>query len=132
MLIRIFGNLLDDLFVAVRRCDFAFNVSGVELPFILDLIQSSNASLGIDLFDLLTLLQEHAVDSNIRFYRNRLIINQPTILDRLLDSISKHRFTKQRDSVSCWSCSQPNLDCVEMLNCVPPNAGLLSGVATVT
>jgi hypothetical protein len=56
VLLRVRPDFLQDLAVGVRRCGSYFNFSGVDLPLILDSVETFVAGFGIDGRDLLALL----------------------------------------------------------------------------
>ena len=58
--------LLEDLAVGVRRGDLALDLGGVEGALVLEEVELAGAGLGVDLVDLLALVEEDAVHADVR------------------------------------------------------------------
>ena len=54
MLVSILRDLLDNLAVALRRGDFAFDRGGIELSFVFDVVEDFTTFFRVDFSDLFT------------------------------------------------------------------------------
>jgi hypothetical protein len=102
VLICILRNLLNDFAITVRRRDSMLDGGRIKRAFVFEIIERFDASVRVDLADLLAFFEEYSINSHVRMDNNRVVIDQPIIENCLLDTVAKHGVTEHSNGVRSW------------------------------
>ncbi len=131
MLVRVFGDFLEDLAIAVRRGDVALHRSGIVGAFILQFIERFLTSVGVHALNGSAFIQKYAVHAHVRLDGHRFVINEEAVEDGLLHGVTKNRRTKQRRGVRRGRGGETDFDGVEVIYCGAPDAHFLRRVSAM-
>ena len=92
MLVCVFRNFLDDFAIAVWRGDVALDSRGIELALVFNIVERFNAGFCVDLPDMLAFFEKGSFDPHVGVDRDRVVIHEPAVENRLLDAIAENRF----------------------------------------
>ena len=132
MFVGVFGDFLDDLAIAVRRRDGALDGGSVKCAFVFHIVERFLAGVRVDLADCFAFFEKDAVHSHVRLDGDRLVIHQKAVENCLLDAVAKNWLAKKRDGVRGGCGGEADLDGVEVIEGVAPDAHLLRGVTAMT
>ena len=92
MLVCVFRNFLDDFAIAIWRGDVALDSGGIELALVFNIVERFNAGLCVDLPDLLAFFEKDSFDPHVGVDRDRVVVHEPAVENRLLNAITENRF----------------------------------------
>ena len=71
---------------------------------VFNIIERFNAGLCVDLPDLFAFFEKDAFDPHVGVDRDRVVVHEPAVENRLLNAIAKNWFTEKGDSMSGRCC----------------------------
>src|SRR5207253_1791428 len=104
MLVCVFRNFLNNFTIAIWRGDVALDSRGIEFALVFNIVERFNAGLCVDLPDLLASFEKDSFDPHAGVYRDRVVVHEPAVEDRLLNAVPENRFSEERDSMSGRCC----------------------------
>ena len=125
------GDFLDNLTVAFGRGDLLFDVLGREVPLIFQHVIGLHARDGVNDAHMLARFEKNALHAHIGFDLHRIIIDQKTVLNRLVRGVAIHHLFEQGKGMGRRRGGQPDLDGIKIVHDLSPDRRLLGCIATV-
>jgi hypothetical protein len=99
-------------------------LGGIELALVFDVVELAGAGGGIDDIDLLAFLQEDAVEADVGFDGDDVVIDQKALLDSGFVTVFENLVLEERGGVAGGSGGKADLDGVEVVERAAPDGSL--------